>query len=316
MPTSQDLFSFGLDPASPAATFTLGLGSGVLPQSPTFNITEASPSKDAQVKVLATAARTTDKSASTQIYDATGTPVSPGTPINLGSNTVLSFDPDTLAGRITPALAAGAQARFAMLPDGGRQTFTGSDIRLMIEIADPLGPKRWSKQLVECTTISVSVFRVKDPARACGYIGPKGYSRGGRTVAGTLVLTQFTQDVLLEFLSAFALRDKSKDTKYAKIDQLPPFNITMIFTNETGYASFRRLLGVEFVTDGTVYSVNDAFSEQTISYVCSDFTTLMPMSLSSLMNPPLATSASTSRERTVADVMQSPTDKTIPAMSV
>jgi hypothetical protein len=314
--SSQDLFSFGAFPVestSSAATFTMGLGSGVLPQSPEFNATEAPPSPTETAQALATSSRTTDTAAQTSVYDAAGNIVpTPGTaPIDLGSNTVLSYDPDTLAGRITPALAVSAQAQFANLADGGKQTFTGSDIRLMIEIADPLGPQRWSKQLVECTTITVSVFRVKDPARACGYIGAKGYSRGGRTVAGTLVLTQFTQDVLFEFLSAFALRDKSKDTSYAKIDQLPPFNITMIFTNESGYASFRRLLGVEFVSDGTVYSVNDAFSEETISYVCADFTTLMPMSLSSLMNPPSTTSASTSRERTVSDVMQPPADKTL-----
>ena len=93
------------------------------------------------------------------------------------------------------------------------------------------------------------------------------------------------QDVLIEFLSAFALRDKSKDTTYTKIDQLPPFNITAIFSNEYGYASFRRLLGVEFVTDGTVYSINDAFTEQTISYVCADFTPLAPLSWADMISP-------------------------------
>jgi len=138
---------------------------------------------------------------------------------------------------------------------------------------------------MECTTITVSIHRVKDPARACGYIGAKGYSRGSRTVAGTLVLTQGMQDVLFEFLSAFALRDKSKDSTYTKVDQLPPFNITCIFSNEYGFASFRRLLGVEFVTDGTVYSINDAFSEQTISYVCADFTPLAPLSMKEMVAP-------------------------------
>jgi len=155
----------------------------------------------------------------------------------------------------------------------------------MIEVADPLGSQRWAKQLMECTTLTVSIHRVKDPARACGYIGAKGYSRGSRTVAGTLVLTQGMQDVLFEFLSAFALRDKSKDSTYTKVDQLPPFNITCIFSNEYGYASFRRLLGVEFVTDGTVYSINDAFSEQTISYVCADFTPLAPLSMKEMVAP-------------------------------
>jgi hypothetical protein len=108
------------------------------------------------------------------------------------------------------------------------------------------------------------------------------------------------QDVLIEFLSAFALRDKSKDTTYTKIDQLPPFNITAIFSNEYGYASFRRLLGVEFVTDGTVYSINDAFTEQTISYVCADFTPLAPLSWQDMIAPVQTDQSdpTTSREKT------------------
>ncbi len=181
-----------------------------------------------------------------------------------------------------PSICQGRLARLSIPAKG-----FGSGIRLMIEVADPMGSERWAKQLMECTTLTVSVHRVKDPARACGYIGAKGYSRGSRTVAGTLVLTQGMQDVLFEFLSAFALRDKSKDSTYTKVDQLPPFNITCIFSNEYGYASFRRLLGVEFVTDGTVYSINDAFSEQTISYVCADFTPLAPLSMKEMVAPVL-----------------------------
>jgi hypothetical protein len=41
--------------------------------------------------------------------------------------------------------------------------------------------------------------------------------------------------------------------------------------------SYRRLYGINFVTDGTVYSTNDLFTEQTISYVCSDFSPLLPL---------------------------------------
>jgi len=48
------------------------------------------------------------------------------------------------------------------------------------------GPPARRKQLVELTTITVSVHRVKSPAVACGYINPKGWARGRRTIAGTL----------------------------------------------------------------------------------------------------------------------------------
>ncbi len=99
--------------------------------------------------------------------------------------------------------------------------------------------------------MTVSIHRVKSPVRACGYIGPKGFARGARTIAGTLILTQFNVDALFRFLQAVLPHDFSKDTTYFKLDQLPPFNATILFSDEYGNASYRRLLGLEFVTDGT-----------------------------------------------------------------
>ena len=193
--------------------------------------------------------------------------------------------------------------------------FTGSDIRLMIEVADPLGPTRWAKQLIEASTLTISVHRVKDPARACGYIGAKGYSRGGRTIAGTMVLTELGKDALFEFLAAFALRDKSKDSTIVKVDQIPPFNITMLLTNEAGFASTRRLLGVDMITDGTVYSENDAYTERTISYVAADFTPLLPTTIQALQNAPSASSTgSTLRETSPTDLMQAPSLSTVASL--
>ena len=40
-----------------------------------------------------------------------------------------------------------------------------------------------------------------------------------------------------------------------------------------------------FDYSNTVYSINDAFSEQTISYVCADFTPLAPLSLKEMVAP-------------------------------
>ena len=222
-------------------------------------------------------------------------------------------DPTTLTSALTPITFNSTPSSLTrtQLP-GDITLFTGSDIRLMIEVADPLGPTRWAKQLIEASTLTISVHRVKDPARACGYIGAKGYSRGGRTIAGTMVLTELGKDALFEFLAAFALRDKSKDSNIVKVDQIPPFNITMLLTNEAGFASTRRLLGVDMITDGTVYSENDAYTERTISYVAADFTPLLPTTIQSLQNVPSASSTgSTLRETSPIDLMQPPVPSTL-----
>ena len=58
-------------------------------------------------------------------------------------------------------------------------TYTGSDVRVIIELANPSeATPRFSKQLMEVTTLTVSCHRVKTPAVACGY-----QTRGYRPVA-------------------------------------------------------------------------------------------------------------------------------------
>jgi hypothetical protein len=182
-------------------------------------------------------------------------------------------------------------------------SYAGTNIQALIEIADnPAGTGRYAKQIVELTTVSISIHRAKSPARALGFIGAKGYARGGRTIAGTMVFTQFTQDVLREFLASNILTDLSKDTTYVKVDQLPLFNITLLYTSEYGYMSYRRLYGVDFVTDGTIYSTNDMMTEQTISYVASDMTPLMPLGQNATFASILGNPA-TSPEKTPGSVI-------------
>ncbi len=206
-------------------------------------------------------------------------------------------------------------------------SYTGSNLKVMIEVANdgtntinPTGlsattnsnnvaqqgtskPARQAKQLVELTTITVSVHRVKSPAVACGYINAKGWARGRRTIAGTLVMTKFTTDVLYSFLNSGAFTsDLSKDTTYMKVDQLPPFNLTLLFADEYGNSSSQRLLGVELVTSGDVYSIQDMLSEQTISYVAADFTPLMPLNKSSLYGAATGSTV-TAPQRTVGTVL-------------
>ena len=177
------------------------------------------------------------------------------------------------------------------------QSYSGSDMRVMLTLSDPTGRgQNLTKQLVEVTTLTVSIHRVKSPARACGYINPRGFARHGRTIAGTIILTQFTLDVMTRFLYGQQSTDLSKDSFYLKCDQLPPFDLTLMFCDEYGNSSTRRLLGVDIVDDGTIYSSNDMFAEQTLSYMAADFTPLAPVNNPALMTPdPNSVAAATQR---------------------
>jgi len=239
----------------------------------------------------------------------------PPQPINLGQGQQLTFDPKTMQGIITPALAQSAVSKLATMRDGGMMSYSGSECRVLLEVASKPGTSDnalplLSKQLLELTTLTVSIHRAKSQVRAGGFINPKGVARGTRTIAGTMIMTKFTADVLLSLLAGSILPDDlSKDTNWTMIDQLPPFNLTLLFSNEYGYASYQRLTGVELVTDGSVYSIQDMITEETVSYLATDLTPLIPLTLSNLYKPDTSKDPRSKAQKTVADILNA---KTVP----
>jgi hypothetical protein len=288
---SSNFLPLVTDGATSAINPTPTLNPNENPANANINNLGLSNTQQADLQSIATVR---DPSGSIVVPSATGF-------VQLGDNYQMGFDPNTLQGRITPSLSPGGPDTLSL----ATQTYTGADVRLMIECAETASDgKRYCKQLLESTTISVSIHREVIPVRSGGYINPKGFALGKRTIAGTLIVTQFTVDVLLRFLQSILQIDGSKDSTYTKVDQLPPFNITMFFANEAGYASQRSLLGVKFVTDGVVYSIQDMMVEQTLSWMALDFTPLIPVTLTNLFKPSNPYDQTTRREASPMDLMQ------------
>jgi hypothetical protein len=249
------------------------------------------------------------------IMDVKGRPVKSNSLVNvdLGNGTVLTFDPSTANAIATPAL----NPINTIYDNPGESTFTASDCRVLVEI--PQTPvfngsniqSRIAKQLIEITTLSVSIHRSKVPVRAFGYINPKGFSRGTRTIAGTMVLSKTTAEVLYTFLQSGLMTDLSKDTTYTKLDQLPPIDFTLLFSNEAGYVSSQRLLGVELVTDGTVISVQDILLEQQITWVAADLTPLAPLNFNSFFGVTTTPSNMLQNNKTFGSVMKQQQSNTL-----
>jgi hypothetical protein len=140
------------------------------------------------------------------------------------------------------------------------------------------------KVLAELQTISWSVFREKNAVRTLGAVYPRGFTRGGRTIGGTMVFTMFHQHVLYEILK---LNPKYYNTGTSDFDnflyttnlsdQLPPLDISLICANEYGMISYMGLYGVEFVQEGGTFSIEDIFSESVIQYVARDIDLLRPV---------------------------------------
>jgi hypothetical protein len=125
------------------------------------------------------------------------------------------------------------------------------------------------KQLGELQTLSCSIYRDKEQVKALGQETPRGYTRGYVTFAGSMVFTVFHEAVMAElFKNSFI------DSKFNghRVDQLPPLDIFIVFTNEVGDVSKMAIFGAEFMNEGQVMSVQDLITENSVNYVAKHIT--------------------------------------------
>ena len=132
-----------------------------------------------------------------------------------------------------------------------------------------------NRVLAELQTISISSFREKTPVRACGEVGVKGYTRGTRTVAGSMIFTVFDRDVLFSLLESSSF-DADDNFRSAIKDQLPPMDFTILFANEAGALSRMGLYGVEFVSEAKTMSIEDIILEDVCQFVARDVDPMTP----------------------------------------
>jgi hypothetical protein len=123
-------------------------------------------------------------------------------------------------------------------------------------------------------TISVQTYRDKTPVRALGTSYAKGYVKGTRSIAGSMIFTLFNEHALAQLIRSLANSDtyKEMDSDISSLiaDQLPPIDLTIAFVNEYGSASQMSIYGVEFMSDGMTLSIEDIISEEVLQFVARD----------------------------------------------
>lgn len=126
--------------------------------------------------------------------------------------------------------------------------------------------------LATLQTITLQTHREKFAVRALGHSYVKGYCRGPRTIAGSMIFTVFNEHALSELQRAMGDRKEFRDPNLSTYlpDQLPPIDLTLVFANEYGNLSELRMYGVEFVNDGITFSIEDLLSENVINFVARD----------------------------------------------
>lgn len=187
------------------------------------------------------------------------------------------------------------------------RTYSGSDI---VAVVMPMTQDVPPVVLGELMAISYSVNRQKYPVRVLGSAPILAYTKGPRTVAGTMVFSVFDEHALRELMDLNAVDfdavgigpqlhglglsgaadvgnvaegealtgglDKPTNQQYRihTVDDIPPFDIVVTFANEYGSTSTLKIIGAEFVDDGAVMSIQDLITQNTISYVARDIVLL------------------------------------------
>jgi hypothetical protein len=122
-----------------------------------------------------------------------------------------------------------------------------------------------TKIFAELATLSISSARSVHPVRRLGESHVHDYTRGARTVAGTMVFALLDRDVFAEVYRDNPMEIKSAAPFY--VDQIPKFNIYMAGSNEYGGQGAEALIGITLTNVGKTWSVDDIYTEVTYTYV-------------------------------------------------
>lgn len=162
------------------------------------------------------------------------------------------------------------------------QSFAGTDIQaymympLYTQGSASAGTKGGpSKLFATLQTMSISSTRSVSPVRTLGRASPVAYTRGARTIAGTLVFATINQDVFADVYDV-AIGETAQSASTSLVsDQMPPFSIVLTAGNEKGAVATQVIHGITLVNYGTTYSIDDLYTETTYTYVATDIMPLM-----------------------------------------
>lgn len=138
-------------------------------------------------------------------------------------------------------------------------------------------------ELATLSMVSLSTHRDGFPVTALGNVGPKGFTRGHRLAAGTLIFSVFERSAFTKLMNPLeapqgytdtSAREKRTEVKSAffnmHADELPPFDIHMIYTTQEGLQCYEALLGVVIVDQGSVRSMDLIQIQESYAYMATD----------------------------------------------
>lgn len=207
------------------------------------------------------------------------------------SNAVLLLKGPDMFGRnneITQVVKNNKPPGAKFLDEGGSNcridfnSFSGSDVNvyLLVDLNDvrkEAGEDPKEKNfcpLVEIQTLSISSARSVHPVRRLGESHVTEYTRGARTIAGSMVFATGTRDVFAR-LNMVSRREKASKEPFFT-DELAGFHVLIACVNEYGQTAHAALTDVTLTNFGTTFSSDDMYLESTYTWVARYYHPLLP----------------------------------------
>jgi hypothetical protein len=169
------------------------------------------------------------------------------------------------------------------LPDPfSNMSFAGTDISatMVIPSIDRVNGTIQSMdvlELAEIQTISYSIHRENSPVRTLGHVNPRGFVKGGRTIAGSIIFTVFNEYAFYRIKEYRHIMAETGLFFAPLADMLPPFDIVLTFFNEYGLGAKMKIYGVTIVDEGQTMSVDDLITEQTYTFMARGIQPMISM---------------------------------------
>ena len=175
------------------------------------------------------------------------------------------------------------------LPDPfSNMSFAGADIAatLVIPVIDRANGTIQSMdvlELAEVQTISYSIHRENSPVRTLGHVNARGFVKGSRTIAGSLIFTVFNEYAFYRIKEFRHIMAETGLFFAPLADMLPPFDIVLTFFNEYGLGAKMKIYGVTIVDEGQTMSIDDLITEQTYTFMARGIQPMISMDYDPVM---------------------------------
>nr|MBC8436689.1 hypothetical protein [bacterium] len=173
--------------------------------------------------------------------------------------------------------------------------YSGSDVSAYI-VAYGRVSKESFIPLTNLAALSYSIHRDKSPVRKLGHSVAHDYTKGTRTIAGSIVIINFDRAAFFELVAGVDIYG-TVGANIHLADSIPPFDLLLMFNEEnkgrsgaawhTGFTgpkkpdkaanySYMWLRNIHFVDEGAVTGTDEAYLETTFQYVAEDIEYLKP----------------------------------------